>query len=84
VVFAFATHWLESRIHMQGRKTPQLAILWEHVDDPNVDQLLRRVMELILNDPQKISPEAGFDTNPLKGLNEKVPVENVNQSQPNA
>ena len=69
---------------MQGNKNhPQLAILWEQIDDPNVDRLLRRVVELILNDAQEISPEGRFDTHLLKGLNEGVPVENGNQSQPN-
>ena len=69
---------------MQAKKNQtQLAILWEQVDDPNVDRLLRRVVELILNDKQEISPNVDFDTHPLKGLNEGVPVENANQSQPN-
>lgn len=62
----------------KNRET-QLKILWEQIDDPNTDLILRRVMELILNDPQSISPKADIDTHLLKGLNEVVPVENGDQ-----
>ncbi len=68
---------------MQDQNHPHtLKIIWEHIDDPHTDDLLLRVLELILNDPQEISPVEGFDKNSLTTLNEGVPVENENKSKP--
>ena len=61
----------------------QLKILWEDTRDPKAEELLRQAIALILNDPQELSPKGRFDSEPLTGLNEGVPVENENQQTPN-
>jgi hypothetical protein len=56
-----------------------LNILWEQIDDPNVDDLLRQVAKLILEDRQELSPPTAVDSETLRTLNESVPVENINK-----
>ncbi len=62
---------------------PQFKILWERIDDPNAEELLRQAIALILDDPRELSPEVSFDKELLTGLNEGVPVENANQPKLN-
>jgi hypothetical protein len=58
----------------------KLRILWEQVDDPNADELLRQIARLILEDRPELSPEVPIDREAPRTLNESVPVEESNQS----
>jgi hypothetical protein len=71
-VFTYCSAIMQNKNHL-----PDLKTLWECVGDPNQEVLLRQAIALILNDPQELSPEANFDKDPLTGLNEGVPVENI-------
>jgi len=60
-----------------------IKVVWEHVDDPNAADLLRRVVLLILRDSQESRRDYPIDKPPLLRLNEEAPAESTNQSQPN-
>jgi hypothetical protein len=71
-------------LDMQSQnQRPRFKILWEHIGDPNAEELFRQAIALIFDDPQELSPEVHFDKDSLTGLNEGVPVENANQSKLN-
>jgi hypothetical protein len=66
---------------MQDHKhRPDLGILWEQIDDPNADELLRQVARLILENKQELSAAAPIDSESRGTLNENVLVEEHKQT----
>ena len=61
---------------MQDQHSPtHLKAIWEQIDDPDGEKILRQAIKLILNDSQELSPTIHIDKDPLRGINEGVPAE---------
>ena len=57
-----------------------LQVHWEFAEDPNDNELLRRVAKLILEDRPALSPATPIDSESTRTLNECVLVEEHKQT----
>jgi hypothetical protein len=56
-------------------KEPKIPIVWEHIEDPRGQDLLRQAIRLILRDEQDPPDPSHFDKKSQPELNEETPVE---------
>jgi hypothetical protein len=54
---------------------PKIPIVWEHIEDPRDQDLLRQAIRLILRDKQDRPAPSLFDKKSQQELNEGTPVE---------
>jgi hypothetical protein len=53
----------------------EIKIIWEKVEDPREQELMRQVIQLIMQDKQYRVDEPPFDKKPRPELNERAPAE---------
>ena len=54
---------------------PKIPIVWEHIEDPHGQDLLRQAIQLILRDKQDPVDRSPFDKKSQQELNEGAPTE---------
>lgn len=54
---------------------PKIPIVWEQIEDPRGQDLLRQAIQLILRDKQDSADVSPFDKKTQPELNEGTPVE---------
>jgi hypothetical protein len=64
-----------SRPKSNRSNEPKIPIVWEHIEDPHGQDLLRQAIQLILKDKQDLVDLSPFDKKSQRELNEGIPVE---------
>jgi hypothetical protein len=64
----------------QNPNNKPIRIVWEHLQDPDSEKLVRQAVELILEEIERESASEDFDKSATLGHAEGVPIENNDKS----